>query len=45
MSTTIESLELEIVSNSQSAVSGIDALTQSLKKLKSSTKNLGLNSA
>ena len=37
MSTTIESLELEIVSNSKSASSGIDALTQSLGKLKSVT--------
>lgn len=43
MSTTIESLELEIVSNSKSAVSGIDALTQSLGKLKSATGgSLGL---
>lgn len=45
MSTTIESLELEIVSNSNSAVSGIDNLTQSLTKLKSATKGgLGLGS-
>ena len=45
MSTTIESLELEIVSNSKSAVSGIDALTQSLTKLKNATKGgLGLSS-
>ena len=43
MSNTIESLELEILSNSTSAVSGIDALTQSLTKLKSATKNLGLS--
>jgi hypothetical protein len=44
MSTTIESLELEIQSNSKSAVSGIDALTQSLTKLKSATKGgLGLS--
>ena len=42
MSTTIESLELEIQSNSTSAVKGIEALTQSLNKLKSTTKNLGL---
>ena len=42
MSTTIESLELEILSNSTSAVAGINALTQSLTKLKNSTKNLGL---
>ena len=45
MSTTIESLELEIVSNSKSAVEGIDALTQSLNKLKNATKNLGLKDA
>ena len=38
MSTTIDSLELEIRSNSESAVSGIDALTQSLNKLRSATK-------
>ena len=45
MSTTIESLELEIHSNSQSAVDGIDALTQSLNKLKDATKGgLGLKS-
>lgn len=45
MSTTIESLELEIVSNSQSAVSGIDALQQTLTKLKDATKGgLGLTS-
>lgn len=43
MSTTIESLELEIVSNSKSAESGIDALAQSLVKLKSVTAGkLGL---
>ncbi len=43
MSTTIESLELEIQANSKSAVAGIDALTQSLAKLKSATKGgLGL---
>ena len=40
---TIESLELEIRSNSASAVKGIDALTQSLNKLKSTTKGLGLS--
>ena len=34
---TIEQLELEIVSNSSSAISGIDALTQSLTKLKGAT--------
>lgn len=38
MSTTIESLELEIQSNSKSAVSGIDALTQSLEKLRNASK-------
>lgn len=44
MSTTIESLELEITSNSKGAVSGIDALTQSLEKLRSATKGgLGLS--
>ena len=43
MSTTVESLELEIRSSSASAVQGIDALTQSLTKLKSATKNLGLS--
>ena len=43
MSNTIEQLELEIVSNSKGAVDGIDALTQSLEKLKSATKGgLGL---
>ena len=45
MSTTIESLELKIVSNSKSAVEGIDALTQSLEKLKNATKDgAGLSS-
>ena len=45
MSTNIESLELEIVSNSQSAISGIEALTQSLGKLKSATSGgMGLSS-
>ena len=44
MSTEIESLELEIISNSKSAVQGIDALTQSLSKLKNATKGgLGLS--
>ena len=43
MSDTIESLELELVSNSKSAAEGIDALTQSLTKLKGVTKDLGLN--
>ena len=42
MSTTIESLELEIVSNSQSAAKGIDSLIESLTKLKGATKGLGL---
>ena len=37
MSNTIEQLELEISANSKSAVDGIDALTQSLTKLKSAT--------
>ena len=40
MSTTIESLELEIQSNSTSAVKGIDALASSLNKLKAATKNV-----
>ena len=45
MSTTIESLELEIRSNSKSAAAGIDALTQSLTKLSQATKGgLGLSS-
>ena len=45
MSTNIESLELEIVSNSKSAIDGIEALTQSLGKLKSATKSgMGLSS-
>ena len=44
MSNTIESLELEILSNSKSAVNGIDKLTQSLGKLKNATKGgLGLS--
>ena len=43
MSTKIDSLELEIVSNSKSAVAGIDALTQSLGKLKSAAGKLGLS--
>lgn len=43
MSTTIESLGLEIRSNSANAVKGIDALTQSLNKLKATTKGLGLS--
>ena len=45
MPTTIESLELEIQSNSKNAVSGVDALTQSLTKLKNATKGgMGLSS-
>lgn len=45
MSTSIESLELEIKSNSQSAISGIDALASSLEKLKTATKGgIGLTS-
>ena len=45
MSTTIESLELEIKSSSTSAVNGIEALATSLGKLKSATSGgLGLNS-
>ena len=44
MSTEIESLELKISSDSKTAVKGIDALTQSLTKLKSATKgSLGLS--
>lgn len=38
MATTIEQLELEVQSNSTSAVSGIDALAASLGKLKDATK-------
>lgn len=45
MSTTIESLELEILSNSKSAESGITALQKSLEKLKKATNGgVGLNS-
>ena len=45
MSTTIESLELEILSNSTSASSGLEALSQSLGKLKTATAGgLGLKS-
>ena len=45
MSTTIESLELEIVSKSASAAEGVDALTQSLSKVKYAAKGgLGLSS-
>ena len=38
MSTTIESLELEIQANSDKAVSGIDALAQSLERLRTAVK-------
>ena len=45
MSTTIESLELELKSSSQSAESGLDALTRSLEKLKTATRGgVGLTS-
>lgn len=37
MSTTIEQLELDVQSNSTSAVSGIDALSESLRRLKAAT--------
>lgn len=37
VSTTIEQLELEIQSNSTSAVGGIDALSESLRRLKAAT--------
>lgn len=37
MSTTIEQLELEIQSNSTSAVGGIDTLSESLRRLKAAT--------
>ena len=44
MSTKIETLELEIVSNSTSAKNGLDALTSSLTKLKNATKGgMGLS--
>lgn len=44
MSTTIESLNLQIRSNSKTATKGIDALTQSLTSLKQATKGgLGLS--
>lgn len=43
MSTTIDTLELEIQSNSKSAVDGIEELTQSLKRLKDVTNGLGLS--
>lgn len=45
MSTTIESLEVEILASSKSAADGIDALTESLARLKGATKGgLGLPS-
>ena len=45
MSTSIESLELQIKSSSQDAVNGIEALATSLGKLKAATSGgLGLNS-
>lgn len=45
MSTTIESLELEVQSKATSAVSGIDALSASLNRLKTATKGgVGLTS-
>jgi hypothetical protein len=45
MSTEIESLNLQITSNSASAVAGIDALAQSLEKLKGATQGgVGLTS-
>lgn len=43
MSTEVESLELKIASNSTDATEAIDALTRSLSKLKSATKDLGLS--
>ena len=44
MSTTIESLQLEILSNSKSAESGLTALSKSLETLKTATKGgLGLS--
>ena len=45
MPTTIESLELEVKQNGNSAVQGIDALSASLTRLKSATKGgMGLTS-
>ena len=40
MSTEVESLELKIVSDSKNATKGIDALTQSLKRLSGATSGL-----
>lgn len=46
MSTTIESLEIQVQTSSTQASQGIDALTDSLSKLKNATKGgLGLTSA
>ena len=45
MSTTIESLEIEVLSNSKSASKGLDKLTKSLEKLKTATSGgIGLTS-
>lgn len=45
MSETIESLQIEIEASSKTAVSGIDALTSSLEKLRAATKGgVGLSS-
>ena len=44
MSTTIESLELQIQSNSTSATKGINELIHTLNKLKGATQGLGLSS-
>ena len=41
MATTVESLSIQISSNSKSAVGGIDALIKSLTKLKTATKGFG----
>ena len=41
MSTEIESLELKITSDSKEAADGVEALTQTLKKLKDATKGGG----
>lgn len=43
MSTTIDSLELRIVSNSKKATASIDALIASLDKLKKATQGIGLD--
>ena len=44
MSTSIESLSLEISSNSKGAIDGIKALEESLGRLKNATNGLGLKS-